>query len=449
MTVWFDVEDLFHHLRGAHARPTGIQRLTFEVYRAAVSMAEVRFVRHGPGPRSFGMVRWAGLAAAFDRAGVRVTVQDQTRDPRQVHTPSRPMRAPLVQGAVQQGQAAMALAQAGQAAVTVFGRAALRRVRRDVPAAGSFEASAKPGDTLLVLGSPWFRQRYSELARWVRDERRMRFGVLVHDLVPLRRPEWSAPDVTRDFKEWYADVLPFCDLVLANSRHTATDVEAYAREIGLALPRPVRALPVGTGFGEGPVAQTARLPRPGSYVLFVSTMEARKNHELMVRVWRRLLAEVASGTRAVESVPDLVFAGRIGWQVADLLQQLDNTSWLNGRIRLVQAPSDGELRALYQGCLFTVFPSLHEGWGLPVTESLAMGKPCLVSNAAALPEAGGALCRYFDPEDVGGAHRAVAAVLDDPAGLAAWEARVRTEFRPVPWTETARAVLDEAAVPRA
>ncbi len=311
------------------------------------------------------------------------------------------------------------------------------------PAPGSFDSLAQPGDTLLVLGAPWNRERYSDTARWLRDERRIRFGVLVHDLVPVRHPEWCHRGVPRMFREWYADVLPFCDVVFANSRHTAADVEAWAQESGMVLNGRVQPLPVGSGFGDpAPAASQPGLPIPGTYVLFVSTMEARKNHALLVRVWTMLLDAVADGTRPAASVPDLVFAGRIGWLVADLLAQLDNTRWLAGRIRFVPDPTDAELRALYADCLFTVFPSLHEGWGLPVTESLALGKPCLSSNAASLPEAGGTLCRYFDPDSLASTFAAIAATLDDRPGLAAWEAQVRAEFRPTPWTATARALID-------
>ncbi|HYZ63592.1 MAG TPA: glycosyltransferase family 1 protein, partial [Acetobacteraceae bacterium] len=317
-----------------------------------------------------------------------------------------------------------------------------------VPQAESFDTLARQGDTVLVLGAPWMRP-YADLARWLRDERRMRFGVFVHDLVPIRHPEWCHRGVPRAFRDWYTELLPLCDLVLANSRHTAQDVEAYARESGIVLNGRVRPVPVGTGFGAapraGPGSRVPGLPKPGSYVLFVSTMEARKNHALAVRVWSLLLDDVRAGRRSPESVPDLVFAGRVGWLVADLIRQLDNTKWLGGRVRLIRDPTDAALRALYQGSLFTLFPSLHEGWGLPVTESLALGKPCLCSDAAALPEAGGALCRYFDPEDVGAAYRAVAAVLDDRPGLADWERRVRAEFRPTEWTETAHALLDAVA----
>ena len=130
--------------------------------------------------------------------------------------------------------------------------------------------------------------------------------------------------------------------------------------------------------------------------------------------------------------------------VADLLQQLDNASWLEGRVRLVQDPTDADLRGLYDGCLFSLFPSWQEGWGLPVTEALGLGVPVLCSSAGALPEAGGGLARYFDPGDTAGCRAAVAALLDDPDDLAQWRADVRARFRPTSWSVTAEAVLEAA-----
>ena len=452
MTTWFDVEDLFYYVRSGNARMSGIQRLTYEIYQAAHASGgatgKVRFVRHGRG-QSLVPIEWDEVAAEF---GPRPALA------RAASTPAGPQpasRRPLADASLKQAQAAAALARFSAAALAMPVAAALHQAQRSTralagrarAASPSFDALAKPGDTLLVLGAPWFRTEYATLARTLRDDRRMRFGVLVHDLVPMRHPEWCHAGVTQTVKDWYASVLPFCDLVLANSRHTAQDLESYARETAITLPTPVIPLPIGTGFGP-PAPDPApllNLPAPGTYVLFVSTLEARKNHALAVRIWRALLAEVRAGTRAPGTVPDLVFAGRIGWLVGDLLEQLDNTNWLGGRIRMVHSPSDAELRALYAGCLFTIFPSFHEGWGLPVTESLAFGKPCLASNAAALPEAGGPLCRYFDPEDAPAAAAAAAAVLDDRPGLAAWEAEVRRTFRPTPWSTTAQTLLDAVA----
>ena len=131
--------------------------------------------------------------------------------------------------------------------------------------------------------------------------------------------------------------------------------------------------------------------------------------------------------------------------MADLLQQLENAFWLGGKIRHVQDPSDAELAALYRGCLFTVFPSLYEGWGLPVTESLAFGKPCVIANATSLPEAGGSLARMFDPDNVADATRVIREVIEDRAALAEWEQRVVKEFRPVSWDATAQALVSGVA----
>ena len=481
MTIWFDVEDLVHYFQVGNKRISGIQRLSFEIFRGAKALGheEIRFVRHGSRPLSLLEVGWDALVADFGEDAEPVPAAEPLPMPDAVPVPgdapptpkSLPrrlarraadvlpphVRRPLVLAAVMQVQVLGALAAFGaQAAALPVRRAyagsrallaeAQWRARKGSasgPGLPTFDRLAKPGDTLLVLGAPWDRERYSDIARWVRDEKRMRFGVLMHDLVPIRHPEWCHRGVPRSFREWYLDVLPFCDVVFANSRHTAADVEAFARESGIVLNGRVQPLPIGTGFGEAaPLVRSARLPAAGSYVLFVSTLEARKNHALAVRVWRLLLEEVAAGKREAASVPDLVFAGRVGWLVSDVLWQLNGSEWLGGRVKFVRDPSDAELRALYAGCLFTFFPSLHEGWGLPVTESLSQGKPCLSSNVASLPEAGGALCRYFDPESLRSAYAAVVAVLDEPGGLAAWEAQVRREFEPVPWTRTARALID-------
>jgi glycosyltransferase involved in cell wall biosynthesis len=168
----------------------------------------------------------------------------------------------------------------------------------------------------------------------------------------------------------------------------------------------------------------------------VSTVEGRKNHLLLFHVWRRLVDELPP-----ERIPTLVFAGHVGWMVDDLMLQLRRCNYLDGKIALVRDPTDAELRRLYEGCQFTLYPSFYEGWGLPVSESLVFGRPCIIANATSLPEAGGDLARYFDPYCANDAYEVIRRTIADPADLAAWRERVRREFRPTPWTETAAAVL--------
>ena len=132
--------------------------------------------------------------------------------------------------------------------------------------------------------------------------------------------------------------------------------------------------------------------RPRAYVLYVSTLDVRKNHRLLFQVWKRLIAK-----HGADAVPDLVCVGRKGALTDDFLSELENARHLGGRIVVEHDVDDAGLARLYAGCLFTVFPSIAEGWGIPVTESLAHGKYCVASNASSLPEVGGDLIDYHDP----------------------------------------------------
>jgi len=467
--IWIDVEDLFEYARG-NPRPSGIQRLAFEIYRELQerhgSSGAIQFVRNAPG-HDFRVVPWPEIAALF--AGLTAGSAEPRTAPLPVgippHSPARqavrklvyrlplPLRGAIVDVRIAQSRALHAWGKLIKVLVREARRRPAGRAERTgvVPvepdAAGpeaampadEFALVAGPGDTLLALGSPWSHPAYAEVVQRQRAKG-MRFGLLVYDLIPLRRPEWCDRGLVRLFRAWYDSVIPLCDQLFAISRASALDVEAYARERGITLPGPVVPIPIGTGFGkagQGPSSLPDRtLPQPGSYALIVSTIEARKNHLLLFRIWRRMLEEMPP-----ERVPTLVFAGRIGWLVEDLMHQIANTGNLDGKLVIIEDPSDADLVALYQGCLFTMFPSFFEGWGLPVTESLALGKPCFISNRTSLPESGGKLARAFDPDNLHEAYAMIRAAIDDRDDLAQWEAQVRREFKPVPWSASAEAIL--------
>jgi glycosyltransferase involved in cell wall biosynthesis len=450
--IWVDVEDIFDYFR-FNPHPSGIQRVAIQIMRALVAEAgpiPVRFVRHGGPDAALREVRWADVEAmlatppAPEQAARAAEPNDEERRSRIQQAIQRlppELRHPLFRAGVLQSQVGRNVRQLLE---TV--RPPPARELRAVPTGGGVRDGAGPdaGDLYLVLGAPWSVPGSADLLATLK-QRGVRTALLIHDLIPVRRPEWQPPARVERFRSWLEASLPRCDLLLTISGFTARDVEAYAQERGIALSGKVRPIPAGTSCPEPGPVRPSGLPIPGQYVLFVSTLEARKNHPLAFKIWHKLMDEVRAGTRPASSVPQLVFAGRIGLGVADLLQQLDNSRWLGGRIRLIRDPTDPEVRALYEGCLFTLLPSLFEGWGLPIGESLALGKPCLAASGTALPEAGGELCRYFDPEDVGSAYRAVAAVLDQPGAIAAWQAEVRRTFRPRSWQDAAQAILSELA----
>jgi len=466
--LWIDVEDLFEYARG-NKRPSGIQRLAFEIYRALQQRRGselIQFVRHDVPGNSFRAVSWSELVRLFesltDCKAVPVSSRPGGITPRPparrlmgkwLHRLAPSLRPLVINAVLAQGEAARAWGIVARAIgcgmryrLEQVLRASRRAtVRQSVEAepihsdADAFAENSGPGDVLLVLGSPWSHPDYAALVSGQR-ERGLRFALLVYDLIPIRRPEWCDRGLVRLFRDWFQTVLPLCDVVFAISQATAADVENYARDSRIALPGRVQAIPIGTGFGaQAPSSVTSvkhALPEAGSYVLFVSTIEARKNHIMLFRIWRQLLEDMKA-----DQVPTLVFAGRVGWMVADLMHQIANTDHLNGKLVIIEDPTDAELTELYSGCLFTLFPSLYEGWGLPVTESLAFGKPCIISNRTSLPEAGGTLARMFDPDNLRDAYQIIRQTIEDRAGLVLWQAQVRREFRPVPWSSTVDAIL--------
>ncbi|MCQ8240000.1 glycosyltransferase family 4 protein [Rhizosaccharibacter radicis] len=518
--LWFDAEDLFHF--GRHGgRPSGIQRVCFEIYAALmddpVLAGRVGFLRHAPnaGPHGSGFVEagWAEIRQIIDRAtaarddaalpgspgaAMRAADGDAAGHPRGVAGYGRRaakralgvvpdhVRRPAQLFAVMQVQAAAALAGAATRTAAMGAARAHRslgtvvRSRVDPssrlgaraaalwpedglePEPLPLEAVARRGDVLVVLGSPWFESDYARRAAFLRGRLGLRLAVLVYDAIPALRPEWTSRGMVRAYRGWYGSVLPLADRIFAISRATADDLGRWCRRDNIVLRAPVELLPLGTGFGpeqpgkagdaaaggNGEAAAESLPPvlarrlegRP--FVLFVSTIEARKNHLLLFRAWRRLLEEMPP-----TDVPDLVFAGSVGWLVADLMAQIENSRFLGGRLHVLEGLGDEALRSLYRGCLFTIFPSFHEGWGLPVAESFAMGKPCLASNATALPEAGGELARYFDPTDLHDTVRAIRAVLEDREGLRNWEAEVRRSFQPSSWHRTARTLVERILAP--
>jgi glycosyltransferase involved in cell wall biosynthesis len=469
--IWIDVEDLFEYARG-NPRPSGIQRLAFEIYKALQARGDaaevVHFVRHDTPRNSFQLVSWPEIQALFahltesepDTAltfpgAILPHARSRIFIRKLVHRLPPTLRAPVIDVAVAQLETLRAwkrlvgaLIREGRSRLMSPIRSARSASRRRERAAASgsggdprdfFGRMSAPGDVLLVLGSPWSHPDYAQLIQTQRL-RGLRFALLVYDLIPIRRPEWCDRGLVRVFRSWFDSIFPLCDTVFAISRATARDVELYAAQNGITLSGPIVPIPIGTSFGApdvpSPAPRTRRLPKPGSYALIVSTVEARKNHMLLFRVWRQMLDELPP-----DSIPTLVFAGRVGWLVDDLLRQIANTNNLDGKLVLIENPTDVELVALYEGCQFTLFPSFFEGWGLPVTESLALGKPCLTSDRTSLPESGGKLTRRFDPDNLHEAYDAIKEVVEDPAGLARWEAQVRREFKPVSWSVTADALL--------
>ena len=202
----------------------------------------------------------------------------------------------------------------------------------------------------------------------------------VHDLVPLRHPEWVTEKTRTMHGAKYADTARTCDLVFVNSEYTGRDV---VERLGVA-PERVRVAYPGVKEEFRPEGERADLGRP--YVLTVATLEPRKNLGALVDAHRLLDDDVV-----------LAVAGGSGWG--------DQPELRGPNVVRLGFVSDEELARLYRGAAVAVYPSRFEGFGMPITEAMACGVPVVASAHESMDEAAG--------------HAALRADPDDPAAIAA------------------------------
>lgn len=259
--------------------------------------------------------------------------------------------------------------------------------------------------------------------------------VLCFDIVPIVRPEYyQSPAVHDRFKRFFEATLRFADRIGVISEATRRDVAEFARTAGIPLP-PTSLVLLGTEIGEPPPSERPdTLPdlRPGGYVLCVGNINVRKNHDLLYRLWARLV-DTRPGW-----LPRLVLVGQVGWKVDDLIERIRTDARTCDTIMMLNDVDDRGLAWLYANCLFTLYPSLYEGWGLPVSESLGHGKYCITSSTSSMPEAAAGLAATLDPLQLDVWEAAVVELLDDPRKLEHLHRRIGAEFRPLTWRSSAQ-----------
>lgn len=221
--------------------------------------------------------------------------------------------------------------------------------------------------------------------------------------------------------------------ILAISESTAADLTA---RFPAAVGRTVVA-PLGHRVEQAGRTSGSELPAPG-FVLAVGTVEPRKNVPRLVAAYRALPEELQ------ERHP-LVVVGALGWETGETLDALES---LGPRCLRLGYVSDAELGELYRRCAAFCYPSLGEGFGLPVLEAMAAGAPVITSNVSSLPEVGGDAVAYVDPFDVERIRATLHRVLSDPeerARLAAAGPRRAAGFTWSSFAAATVAVLEAAA----
>jgi glycosyltransferase involved in cell wall biosynthesis len=296
----------------------------------------------------------------------------------------------------------------------------------------------RPGDTLVVVGMAWQNGYWRHLQAEKR-ERGLRVVALCHDLIPVDYPHLVAPSQVAFFRQGYADLVACADKILCNSAYTRERLLQFLA--GFDRKPETAVIELGSDpFPAAPMERPAGLPdvTPGRFALFVSTVEIRKNHRLLYQLWNRL-----AETEPAVLVP-LVCVGGPGWRTDDFMRVVAANRRLDGRLFLLQGIDDAALAWLYRNCSFTLYPSLVEGWGLPVAESLSQGKYCVASSASSVIELSRGLLDLLDPLDFAAWHREVRRLLTEPGYLDAKERRL-AGYRRRDWAAAGRQFAAEVA----
>ena len=207
-----------------------------------------------------------------------------------------------------------------------------------------------------------------------------RRAVLIHDTIPLDHPAFARKGSVEIFRQKLEAALE-ADLLIANSNHTAECLRAHgaAQEVTVA--------PLGID-----PAQTTPSPDPNAF-LVLGTIEPRKNHALLLHIWRKFWEEMG------EHSPRLILLGRRGWENQEVFDMLESEPMMGRTVIEAGTPDDEALAGHLTNAIALLFPSHAEGYGLPVAEALAAGVPAIASDLPALREVGGDVPEYLAPDD--------------------------------------------------
>lgn len=271
-----------------------------------------------------------------------------------------------------------------------------QKIKRKVHAevAQSYKAyTPKKGDKLFIPWGEWWDGNWLGLMRDFNTKGVDLFPIC-HDILPMVVPQFSGNSAS--LQDFIREVFPVAKTVLVPSKNTRRDLAKWMKKQALELP-PIEVFRLGEDFSATtpPESEQKAILKKygvtsGNYLVFVSTVEPRKNHALLYYAYRLAASKKIT-------LPKLLVIGRVGHDTSEILKLINEDPEVNSRISLCHNVSDSELQTLYHHCKFSLQPSFYEGWGMSVVESISKGKPVVCSNSSSLKEMPKEAVIFFNP----------------------------------------------------
>ena len=309
-----------------------------------------------------------------------------------------------------------------------------REFLRPASRAGSAEAnfSVRVYQEPLTFWLPWQVELFHSLAQRPPAFRFKREIVTVFDIFPITGDAYSSADFRRKFSALLIEAVRRATCVITSSRYTADQLLAHTpvsksklRIIPLGVDPPAQDL----SPGERQLTRARLVGEGNEMILSVGVLQTRKN--------------TLNALRALETLPQqyrLVLVGGDGYGSEQIHEYLRRPG-LAARVQVRGHVPSEELRALYQSAGVLLFPSLEEGFGLPVLEAMANGLPVVASRTASLPEVGGEVALYVDPHDPCDIAEKVRRAVEDSELRRKMIQQGRERAREFSWRRVAEATL--------
>ncbi|WP_137680645.1 glycosyltransferase family 4 protein [Aurantiacibacter suaedae] len=300
--------------------------------------------------------------------------------------------------------------------------------------------NAQDNDTFVTVGSDW-SFRVPDAVEKLYGPKRVMVSAL-YDLIPLIYPEFTP---TREFYDQfdyhYRKLAIQAKSIFAISETSAETLREFWRERQLIDVPQINVIPLASFVrtdADEPLTESdkkdlASMHNGEPYILYVSTIEPRKNHQILIDIWRDLHAERGP------NCPKLIMVGMKGWGSDDLVRSATRmNAFAAGKIIFKEGLSDRLLKELYRRCFFSVFPSYFEGWGLAATEAASFGKVCVVANNSALNEATNGVMPSYHPLDFPGWKVEIDRLLDDRSYRETLETKIASQNFSRNWRDFGR-----------